>query len=358
MSEQVTFYPTYGYRHDNGWRIPMRVWVHEERGLIKHVGRLIQHATEQLVDVEVAEKAIARLASMDQLASQQRQRFRSRIAPFVMDSESRETVIFQFDKDSDQEKFRVRNEAGEFADTDLSGRVEGFLDLSEMKAKTLQKTQGTQPGWLTYHVVSQGHSGAGRIKLIDPQGFSVISDIDDTVKITGIPEGKAVVLRRTFFEEFSASPGMAQMYQQLGPEVSFHYVSGGPWQMYGALVDFLFSPQVGFPPGSFHMKDVRTHPLDPNSWEDLWKLVASGPQGATFEGKIQQISEIMGRFPEKKFILIGDSGEKDPEVYHTIREQFPTRVQEIRIREVSSSAGERLKEMKIIDAETGHLRVS
>ncbi|MBE7444257.1 MAG: App1 family protein [Planctomycetia bacterium] len=65
--------------------------------------------------------------------------------------------------------------------------------------------------------------------------------------------------------------------------------------------------------------------MSANSWEDLQGLVTN--ENATFEQKLAQISEIMQKFPERKFILVGDSGEKDPEVYREIKKRFSDQVQ-------------------------------
>ena len=68
---------------------------------------------------------------------------------------------------------------------------------------------------------------------------------------------------------------------------------------------------------------------------------------------MSQISEIMQRFPERKFILVGDSGEKDPEVYREIKKKFPNQVQEIKIRDVVNDREKnksRLEGMTIIEA--------
>jgi len=109
------------------------------------------------------------------------------------------------------------------------------------------------------------------------------------------------------------------MYEAFGKETSFHYVSGGPWQMYGSLYDFLFSESQGFPRGSFHMKNLRTNPFESESYKDFWALIANGTLQATFDQKIAQIRTLLTHFPDRKFILIGDNGERDPETYRMIR---------------------------------------
>jgi phosphatidate phosphatase APP1 len=83
------------------------------------------------------------------------------------------------------------------------------------------------------------------------------------------------------------------------------------------------------------MKQVRKNVLSADTWRDLKELVIN--ENVTFEQKVSQISEIMEHFPERKFILVGDSGEKDPEVYREIKKKFCNQVQEIMIRDVVSS---------------------
>lgn len=172
--------------------------------------------------------------------------------------------------------------------------------------------------------------------LIAPTGVSVISDIDDTIKITEIPAGKRVVLRNTFLREYRAVPEMAQRYREMGPDVAFHYVSSGPWQMYVLLNEFLFSEAIEFPLGSFHMRDIRLSPFSRKFWRDLLTMVTTGSHVLPFTHKVQRISEIMNHFQGRQFILIGDSGEQDPQVYAEIRKRYPTQVQEIRIRDVGN----------------------
>ena len=310
--ERVTFYSTYGYKEGNNWVIPMRVWVRERRPLSEDLS------------TELA-------AGMGELGLREINNFRSRAQDFVADSESHEEVTFVFDNDPANQRYSVQSSRGAALKTDQNGLIEGVVKISTTKASELLSRQSSQDGWLTYHATSSGHSGKGRVRLIASSGLSVISDIDDTIKVTEIPAGAKVVVRNTFFRDFVAAPGMTTMYQGL-QGASFHYVSGGPWQFYEPLSQFLFSERIGFPEGTFHMKNVRKNFLSANSWEDLKVLVTN--ENATMDQKLSQIGEIMRRFPERKFILIGDSGEKDPEVYRKIRDRFQDQVLEIRIRDV------------------------
>jgi phosphatidate phosphatase APP1 len=121
--------------------------------------------------------------------------------------------------------------------------------------------------------------------------------------------------------------------------------------MYRPLRDFLFSPESGFPEGTFHMKNVRTNPFESESYQDIWSLIAAGSQQVTFDQKMAQITTLLQHFPRRQFILIGDSGEKDPEVFAEIRRQFASRLAGIWIRDVVNAAElhpERLEGMTVI----------
>lgn len=328
--EEVTLYPTYGYRSGGQWVIPMRIWVHEPR-------RLTETAITGLV------------ANAGARPTSEVERFQDRLSDLVADDESREQVAFVFNSDPRQEVFTLRDSDGAPKLTDLNGLILGELRLTTARAQELLEAQGSHNGWLTAHAVSRGHQGEGRVRLIGPQGLSVISDIDDTIKVTEIPAGRKVVVENTFYRPFVAAPGMAERYRGLGEETAFHYVSGGPWQLYRPLTSFIASS--GFPEGSFHMKSVRKNLLTPGSWQDLGRLAGGD---ATTEQKLKQIGTIIGHFPQRRFVLVGDSGEHDPEIYREIRNRFPRQIEAIWIRDVVDDRHRdptRLRGMQIIDSE-------
>ena len=321
--KSVTFYHTYGYLKDRDWVIPMRLWVHEkpspaQRGLAK-----------------VARTVLGKRAGIADLSQKQAELFLQRSGDFFADNESGEAVRFSFDHDPEQQEFFLQNSDGETT-TDLNGLLEGVIKLDRKTAERLIKAQRSHQGWLRFRAVSNDHRGIGFVRLISPAGHSVISDIDDTIKVTEITAGEPTVLMNTFFRDFAAVSCMAEMYRGVGGDVAFHYVSGGPWQMYRPLDDFLFSDPIVFPLGSFHMKSLRTNVFEKGTYEDVWSIIASGSQQATLEQKLSQIGTIMNHFPGRSFVLIGDSGEKDPEVFKQIREDFPGQVREIMIRVVTN----------------------
>ena len=123
----------------------------------------------------------------------------------------------------------------------------------------------------------------------------------------------------------------------------FHYVSGSPWQLYAPLTRFLFDKE-GFPAGTVHMKNLRKNLLDRGALNDITAFALGGDL-ATLDQKVRQITNLMIHLPRRNFILVGDSGEKDPEVYRAIRTLFPEQVLRIVIRDV---LGERLAGMERI----------
>lgn len=330
MREQVTFYRSYGFKDRDGWSIPLRAWVHEPRLLSAVTGRL---------------SAALGVSDEHELATFQR-RFRH----FVADSESREALSLRFEQD-DQDR-RIVGAEGQAARTDLNGLVAGSLTLSDLEAQTLLERQGSTSGWLAFRASSAGHDGVGHVQLIPPTGVSVVSDIDDTVKETHIPAGSREVLRNTFFRRFVAAAGMAEMYRAIG-DAAFHYVSGGPFQLYEPLEEFLFDEAAGFPAGSLHMKVIPKNLLSLSTWDSVERLLLN--PDATVDHKVAEISTLMRRFPGRRFVLVGDSGEKDPEVYRAVRATFGAQVQEIRIRDVVGDRvanPARLEHMTVIEAPT------
>ncbi len=235
------------------------------------------------------------------------------------------------------------------------GRIVGKAYLSDSEANALK----SEDGWITYSAIAKnGREFFGRVQLIDSSGDSVISDIDDTIKITGITRGKKAVLENTFINPPEPAPGMSQHYRQMKRNgMAFHYLTGSPWQLFGFLDQFFDSN--GFPAGSFDMKELRINPLSP----EFWDAVASS---ATVDQKKAAIEDIIGSYPNRRFILIGDSGEHDPEIYAWAIERYGEQILEVQIRNVTNenidnarirtAFGASIGRLKLIDPITGETR--
>ncbi len=169
---------------------------------------------------------------------------------------------------------------------------------------------------------------SGDVKFLEAKGLSVISDIDDTIKVTEV-RNRHATLRHTFLREFQAVPGMAEFYQTLARsnQTSFHYVSASPWQLYVPLAAFLLTN--GFPAGTFALKQFR--------WQDksFFSLFAK-PE----KYKPRVIEPLLRQFPKRTFILIGDSSERDPEIYAALARKYPNQIARIFIRDVTGESAD------------------
>ena len=155
----------------------------------------------------------------------------------------------------------------------------------------------------------------------------MISDIDDTVKISNVTDRKSL-LEHTFLLDFVAAPGMAELYRNwAADDVGFHFVSSSPWHLYEPLSEFLDSS--GFPAATFSLKSVRFRD------ETLFDLFKKGT-----ETKPAAIRKILDRYPGRKFVLVGDSGEQDPEVYAALLRERPEQILRVYIRNVTQESAD------------------
>jgi phosphatidate phosphatase APP1 len=183
--------------------------------------------------------------------------------------------------------------------------------------------------WIEFETRGPEKTFRGRALLVPDEGLSVISDIDDTIKHTHVLDRREMLLN-TFARPLQSVPGMAELYARAeaaaGGSTRFHYVSGGPHQLWPMLDTFL--SEHGFPEGSVHLRMID------------WRKEVFGEGSSTFEHKLATIAGLMRDFPRRRYVLVGDSGEKDPEVYGEIARQFPTQVTAIHIRDVTGEPRE------------------
>ena len=182
-------------------------------------------------------------------------------------------------------------------------------------------------GWIDYRAAipeSDKRSFTSFVQPIGPKGISIISDIDDTIKHSQVTDRKAL-LANTFLRKFKPVPGMAELYSDFARKgAAFHYVSGSPWQLYQPLAEFI--RVEGFPRGSFTLRHFRLK--DPSTLG-----LAQQQEGY----KLRSIEPILAAFPQRRFILIGDSGEQNPEIYATIARRRPEQIAAIFIRNVTAA---------------------
>ena len=158
--------------------------------------------------------------------------------------------------------------------------------------------------------------------------FGVASDIDDTILHTGVVSTlKWRVLHNTLFKSAKMRlplEGAADFYHLLHRGKSgenanpIFYVSHSPWNLYRYLE--LFLKQNNFPKG----------PILLRSFKDFLRKKEPGEKPQ----KQKEILDLLKSYPDLPFILIGDSGEHDPDIYIEIAEQFPERIIAIYLRSV------------------------
>ena len=159
--------------------------------------------------------------------------------------------------------------------------------------------------------------------------YVVISDIDDTVMHTGVAN-KLKMLWRLFVEDAEsrvAFPGVAALYRAFhdgrsGDECNpMLYVSRAPWGIYDVLDEFFARNRIPIGPILFLRE-----------WGISWKNPL--PRRAE-DHKRDLILNMLALYDDLPFILIGDSGQHDPEVYRKIVDEHPGRVRAVYIRNVS-----------------------
>jgi phosphatidate phosphatase APP1 len=157
--------------------------------------------------------------------------------------------------------------------------------------------------------------------------FGVISDIDDTVMATNVMNRLKMLITTIAANEHTRIPfeGVAAFYRALqkgagGAENNpIFYVSSSPWNLYGFLLEFFKKHEIPF--GPLFLKDFGSH------------TIFSGGEHQTH--KLENIAHILETFAHLPFVLIGDSGEQDPEIYRQIVEKYPNRIRAVYIRDVN-----------------------
>jgi phosphatidate phosphatase APP1 len=159
--------------------------------------------------------------------------------------------------------------------------------------------------------------------------YVVISDIDDTIVETGVAS-KARMLWHLFAQGARsrvAFPGVAALYRALhggasgGERNPLLYVSRGPWSLYEVLDTF------------FHLHGI---PVGPILFLREWGLSLRHPfPRRAKDHKLALIRAMLGLYRDLPFLLIGDSGQRDPELYAQVVHEYPGRVLAIYIRHVS-----------------------
>ncbi|KAK0765916.1 hypothetical protein N5P37_001856 [Trichoderma harzianum] len=226
----------------------------------------------------------------------------ARIAPFMTNPlVALPITIFFYNESKSQSRNVLTDDAGHFA-------IRAPLDFVPTHVRVL---------------VKEGLSTTQEVNYIEPYGVSLISDIDDTVKMSNISAGAREIFRNTFVRELAdlSIEGVKEWYSQMqGLGVSVHYCSNSPWQLFPMLATFF--KVSGLPVGSLHLKQYS------GMLQGIFEPVA--------ERKKNTLVRLLRDFPQRKFLLVGDSGEADLEVYTELALAYPERILAVFIRDVTT----------------------
>lgn len=288
--EELRLFPAVGLPDGAGWRVQLRAWVYEPEEDSWRRGAAIE-ALAGALELPPGSEASAV--------------FRARARAFLVDNERGKRVVV-----------RIGRKEHVLGATGPNGQSETTLRLASADlAGPVTEVRAVLP-----EGDARGYVGA--IYRMDAGGVSVVSDVDDTIKISEVRD-RPKLLERTFLRAFEAVPGIADAYARwAGDGATFHYVSASPWQLHDALEAFRVA--AGLPAGSLHLKSFRAKDasflslfVDPEAY------------------KRPILQALIGGAPGRRFVLVGDSGERDPEAYAAAYVAFPTQVAAIYIRDVT-----------------------
>ncbi len=306
--EQIVFLPAIGRMTANGdWEVAVSGFVYEQetwpgaRGLVrKYLG----------LDDET-------------MSAEETKIFEERIRGFLIDAEGGKRIAVRIGET--MEPMDLTHGDGHFA---------GTLTLpASTPTNSVLKLEAMVPA-------GDKRRFSAPVLLVPPHGVSVVSDIDDTIKVSDVRKRRELLLN-TFVRPFKPVPGMADTYRRWATNsgTAFHYVSASPWQLAPVLGEFL--TRDGFPAGTLQLRTLR------------WRKELFGGYSPDAH-KRTEIGRLLAMFPAREFVLVGDSGERDPEIYGTLAREHPGRIRAIYIRDVTgepATAGRYTEAFKGLPAE-------
>lgn len=299
--ERIVFFPTYASYNakKNEWvvHVNARFYEREARSTQR---KLLRAGIRKLLDVPDN--------------AQTRRRFQSRIDAFLSDSERGKSIVVKLGGRS----FRLEK-------TDKAGLTRTKIRVPADGFAAARSRSNTPGGWVTLQAVlprNDRRRFSGKVLPVSATGLSVISDIDDTIKVTNVLD-RGEMLANTLYRPLRSVRGMPELYRELEKRKAvFHYVSGSPWQLYEPLTQLLTAQR--FPRGPLHLRRFRL--LDVSSLSDLSEPI----------GKPAEIESLLAEFPRRRFLLFGDSGERDPEYYGEVARKYPRQIAGVFIRNITS----------------------
>jgi phosphatidate phosphatase APP1 len=194
----------------------------------------------------------------------------------------------------------------------------------------VEPKQSYKSGWhnVIYTIEEEGEEifrAIGEFLIVgDEAKFGTISDIDDTILVSHATQlfKKFRLIMTKNAKTRLPFEGVAEFYEKLKAEANpFFYVSSSEWNLYDFLQDFFQVRNI--PKGPFLLQEYKS---------GLRDLLFTG--GGSHQHKQDKIKRLMTLFPNLKFILIGDSGQRDTEIYRQALHEFPNRILAVYIRKI------------------------
>jgi phosphatidate phosphatase APP1 len=206
--------------------------------------------------------------------------------------------------------------------TDRSGLIDAVVPIS------------LSPGWHTIGLQAENPDpepaidrppNEGQIYVVDPAArLGIVSDIDDTVMVTALPRPMLAAWHAFVLNEHSRrpTPGMPVFYERLTRTYSdapVIYLSTGAWNVAPTLTRFL--ARNLYPAGTLLLTDW-------GPTETSWFRSGS-------DHKNKSLERLAEEFPDVKWVLIGDDGQHDEEIYGNFVTSHPDQVAAVCIRQLS-----------------------
>ncbi|NLE71605.1 MAG: DUF2183 domain-containing protein [Actinomycetales bacterium] len=181
------------------------------------------------------------------------------------------------------------------------------------------------PGWGEVGLSLGGSAVRAPVLVVPPgPGVALVSDVDDTAMVTALPRPLLAAWNTLVLHEYARRPvpGMAGLYRRwlaANPGAPTFYLSTGAWNVAPALRRFL--ERAGCPLGPLLLTD--------------WGPTNTGWFRSGREHKLTTLRRLLREFPERRWVLVGDDGQHDPQIYAQIAEEHPGRVAVVAIRQLS-----------------------
>lgn len=188
------------------------------------------------------------------------------------------------------------------------------------------RDHGLPVGWHQVRIDGTGGSSTlVPVHVIDAnETFGIVSDIDDTIISTWLPRPLTAAWNSFVLTEGArqAVPGMARLFQRMladHPGAPLIFVSTGAWNTYPMVTRFL--RRHGFPDGALLLTD--------------WGPTNTGWFRSGSDHKRNCLRELARDLPNVRWVLVGDDGQHDPELYAEFATLQPEHVRARVIRELS-----------------------